>query len=99
MRKKKSLVSLIGAVALGLSVYAGYHTYDVNTEINDSDLLLANIEALAVEGESGSEPEVITCYSSFMNRGYGDLNVKDCHPCGTPVTCVGCFDKSTCKVN
>lgn len=51
--KKNILVPLIGAVVLGLGAYVGYHTYDAYAETNESDMLLANAEALA-SGENGS---------------------------------------------
>ena len=45
--KKKILMPLLGAVVLGLSVYAGYRTYDAYNGASESDLLLADAEALA----------------------------------------------------
>lgn len=43
----------MGAVVLGLSAYAGYRTYDAYAKVSESDLLLANAEALAIENEGG----------------------------------------------
>lgn len=54
--KKKVIAPLLGAVVLGLSAYAGYRTYDAYQGVDESDLLLANIEALATGGESGDKP-------------------------------------------
>ena len=46
--KKKIFMPLLGAVVLGMSAYAGYRTYDAYNGVNESDLLLANAEALAM---------------------------------------------------
>lgn len=43
----------MGAVVLGLSAYAGYRTYDAYAKVSESDLLLANAEALAIANEGG----------------------------------------------
>ena len=47
MMKKKIFMPLLGAVVLGMSAYAGYRTYDAYNGASESDLLLANAEALA----------------------------------------------------
>jgi hypothetical protein len=47
MMKKKIFMPLLGAVVLGMSAYAGYRTYDAYNGVNESDLLLADAEALA----------------------------------------------------
>lgn len=47
MNNKKFFAPLMGAVVLGLSAYAGYRTYDAYNGVSESDLLLANAEALA----------------------------------------------------
>ena len=44
----------MGAVVLGLSAYAGYRTYDAYHGVSESDLLLANAEALADPREGNS---------------------------------------------
>lgn len=49
--KKIGLV-LIGLVCVGAGVYGGLHTYNAAYQIDESDLLLENIEALA-RNESG----------------------------------------------
>lgn len=46
MKKKKFFAPLVGALVLGLSAYAGYRTYDAYDGVSESDLLLANAEAL-----------------------------------------------------
>lgn len=51
MRNKKFFAPLVGVVVLGLSAYAGYRTYGAYTEVSESDLLLANAEALATGDE------------------------------------------------
>ena len=48
---KKTFMPLLGAVVLGMSAYAGYRTYDAYNGVSESDLLLANAEALA--GDEG----------------------------------------------
>ena len=53
MSKRKFFAPLMGAVVLGLSAYAGYRTYDAFNGVSESDLLLANAEALASDSESG----------------------------------------------
>lgn len=45
--EEKIFMPLLGAVVLGMSAYAGYRTYDAYNGVNESDLLLANAEALA----------------------------------------------------
>lgn len=65
MMKKKILVPIFGAVVLGLSAYVGYRTYGAYSEKElESDLLLANVEALAVGGETDLFNR-IDCYNSF----------------------------------
>lgn len=73
--KKKVIAPLLGAVVLGLSAYAGYRTYDAYQGVDESDLLLANIEALATGGESGGRP---TCGTKSV---YIDNTIK-CPDCG-----------------
>ena len=52
--KKKFFAPLMGAVVLGLSAYAGYRTYDAYHGVSESDLLLANAEAVADPREGNS---------------------------------------------
>ena len=52
--KRKFFAPLMGAVVLGLSAYAGYRTYDAYHGVSESDLLLANAEALADPREGNS---------------------------------------------
>ena len=75
--KKKVIAPLLGAVVLGLSAYAGYRTYDAYQGVDESDLLLANIEALAT-GESGSGG---TCGTHYA---YIDATIE-CAVCGAKV--------------
>ncbi len=53
MSKRKFFAPLMGAVVLGLSAYTGYRTYDAYNGVSESDLLLANAEALADPSEGG----------------------------------------------
>lgn len=50
----------MGAVVLGLSAYAGYRTYDAYNGVSESELLLANAEALAIQEFMGCD-----CYNSI----------------------------------
>lgn len=45
----------MGVVVLGLSAYAGYRTYDAYAKVSESDLLLANAEALALQEFMGCD--------------------------------------------
>lgn len=78
MNNKKFFAPLMGAVVLGLSAYAGYRTYDAYNGVSESDLLLANAEALANPDEGGSS-ESWDCYSS-VDEGLGVW------VCGNPCT-------------
>lgn len=49
---KKIGLALIGLACVGAGVYGGLHTYNAAYQIDESDLLLENIEALA-QNESG----------------------------------------------
>ena len=55
MMKKKIFMPLLGAVVLGMSAYAGYRTYDAYNGVSESDLLLANAEALAIQEFMGCD--------------------------------------------
>lgn len=80
--KKKVIAPLLGAVVLGLSAYAGYRTYDAYQGVDESDLLLANIEALAIGGESGDKP---TCGTDIKEIN----NTIECAICGANVGFIG----------
>ena len=58
--KRKFFAPLMGAVVLGLSAYAGYRTYDAYNGVSESELLLANAEALAILEFMGCD-----CYTSI----------------------------------
>ena len=49
--KKKACAFALGAAVLGGSAYWAWHTYDSFNTAQENDLLLENIEALAI-GES-----------------------------------------------
>ena len=72
--KKKIFAPLLGAVVLGLSAYAGYHTYDAYAGKNVGDLLLANAEALAVNEDVEEEP---TC-GTDQKYIYNTVTCPDC---------------------
>lgn len=69
--KKKFFAPLIGAVVLGLSAYAGYRTYDAYNGVSESDLLLANAEALANNKGEGGSSDRWPCWSKTKERGGG----------------------------
>lgn len=74
--KKKIFMPLLGAVVLGLSVYAGYRTYDAYNGVSESDLLLANAEALA--DDEGTKVKY-KCYSSLVQEiGSSVIDCSDC---------------------
>ena len=67
MKKKKFFAPLLGALVLGLSAYAGYRTYSAYNGVSESDLLLANAEALAGPDEGSYEYPDGYAYSSTCN--------------------------------
>ena len=69
--KKKILVPLLGAVVLGLGVYFGYHTYDAYAGTNESDLLLANAEALATSEGASDDCHYSNGYTWFTSKNGG----------------------------
>ena len=64
---KKTFMPLLGAVVLGMSAYAGYRTYDAYNGVNESDLLLANAEALAGPDEGPKCDNKNGCKSWKLN--------------------------------
>lgn len=95
--KKKILVPIFGAVVLGLSAYVGYRTYGAYSEKElESDLLLANLEALAQDGESAGNS--IDCYSQWkgVDSADADRTVYKCYPCGEEVTCEQALNPGKC---
>lgn len=67
MNRKKFFAPLLGAVVLGLSAYAGYRTYDAYTGESESNLLLANAEALA--DNEGDDCNYENGYRSWNSEG------------------------------
>lgn len=59
--KKKIFAPLLGAVMLGLSAYVGYCTYDAYNGASESDLLLANAEALGSGIEDWWDSKIYDC--------------------------------------
>ena len=99
MMKKKILVPIFGAVVLGLSAYVGYRTYGAYSEKElERDLLLANVEALAVGGETDLFNR-IDCYNSFEGEDEPDATqtTNRCSPCGQPVKCRSYSDHQKCR--
>ena len=83
--KKKILMPLLGAVVLGMSAYAGYRTYDAYNGASESDLLLADAEALATSGEGSYEyPDG---YQVIFDCGVSLGGLKKCR--AKIVTCPG----------
>lgn len=73
MKMKTTLVSLFSAMFIGTTGYVGYQTYQTNMKINESELLLENIEVLANGEASG---------------GYAWSDPIDCTGIGTGDYCV-----------
>jgi len=68
MKRKKFLVS--GSLMLALVAFAGsYHTYNSSSAVEESDLLMANVEALAGNGEISPEEKkrMEECYAKEGN--------------------------------
>lgn len=73
MRTKKNFLRVfVSMVVVGLSIYAGYKTYDDYTKVNEADLLIADVETFVNGDEvwnpnchSGSE----VCDSSSVDGG------------------------------
>ena len=94
MKKKKFFAPLVGAVVLGLSAYAGYRTYDAYNGVSESDLLLANAEALADPDEGSYEypdgyPYTSTCNVQISKRRKCKVELIICQGGGN-----GCNSKS-----
>lgn len=56
--RKKFIVTAFGGLILGITIYAGFKSYERTSSTTENDLLLANIEALA-GGESGNEGYIV----------------------------------------
>lgn len=92
MKRKKVLLSvLVCAVVVGSSVYAGSQSL----EVNDSNLLLENVEALA--GGENASGNIVTCYSS-SNAKKGST-YYDCGDCKRYFNSKGTGDKRDCRAN
>ena len=100
--KKKFFVPLMGALVLGVTTYAGYRTYDAYAGVDESDLLLANIETLAdvdeawnpycLHGGTGSTSCSIEAGVSILEFGVSEgcsVSCKDGYYacCGIRCTC------------
>lgn len=94
----------MGAVVLGLSAYAGYRTYDAYAKVSESDLLLANAEALADETKEGGDRSCVSggwhSTSCSIEKGTTIVNVGISTGCS--VSCESgyyacCGIKCTCK--
>ena len=70
----------MGAGVLGLSAYAGYRTYDAYAKVSESDLLLANIEAIA-DSKEGPDCHNTNGYRKWRTDNYfweKELEFYDC---------------------
>lgn len=91
MSKRKFFAPLMGAVVLGLSAYAGYRTYNAYNGVSESDLLLANAEALA-----SGEYETYTTWSCDASTLTPCKH--ECNTCNTKVEGTGKGDGyHTCR--
>ena len=77
---KKTFMPLLGAVVLGMSAYAGYRTYDAYNGVSESDLLLANAEALAGPDEGPKCDNKNGCKSWKLNPVFDSR--KGFYDCG-----------------
>ena len=75
--KKKFFAPLMGAVVLGLSAYAGYRTYDAYNGVSESDLLLANAEALAGD-ESPKLAQWWDFFNNYVKTEKMEVNTSTC---------------------
>lgn len=68
MRAKKFIAA---AVFAAVALFSGINAYNNSNKIQLSDLALANVEALAYDGEGGEGGEdgvaIMTCYPAFSN--------------------------------
>lgn len=79
MRRKKFLIS--GSFMLALVAFAGsYHAYTSSSAVEEADLLLANVEALAEGGEAQTTWE---CLSQKSDLCQADCNTCNVHVKGT----------------
>ena len=91
--KRKFFAPLMGAVVLGLSAYAGYRTYDAYHGVSESDLLLANAEALADPREGNSlwfsNLRNVECTLQKVNGGAAFLRLENLIAAGATYTYYG----------
>ena len=66
--KMKKIIITVSGLILAASLFVGINTYKNSHSV--SDLLLANVEALA-DGESGSGCHYVNGYKSFSGRSGG----------------------------
>lgn len=82
---KKKIVGVIAVVAI--AAIAGYNVYSSQNDVKLSDLALANVEALAQQGESGDSKVYCcgnsgTCLKIFdANGSYEVAGIKFTSPC------------------
>lgn len=81
MRKSKIFTPLIGVIVLGLSVYAGYRTYNANAQMDESNLLLENVEALAGGGNESSDCNYTNGYRTWYSEGPSWEKEKEFYDC------------------
>lgn len=89
MKRKKFLVS--GSFMLALVAFAGsYHAYTSSSAVEEADLLLANVEALAEGGEGKT---------TWNCDGKNNAPCKaDCFGCNVHIASTGALTGShTCK--
>lgn len=88
MGKKTFAVVIIAVV----TIFAGYNMYQSQSTVILSDLALANVEALANNGESGGNK--VICYSSSSSKS--GASYYDCGPCSREFNSIGTGSSSEC---
>ena len=86
MRSKKKIgLSALGGVLLAVTAFSAYRTYDAYATLKqESNLLLENLEALAIENESGGSeyeypdgyPYPVTCNVKTGPRRWNRCKVE-----------------------
>lgn len=82
---KKKILGIM--VVTAIAIFAGYNVYISQDSVNLSDLVLANVDALAQQGESGDSKVYCsgnsgTCLKIFdANGSYEVAGIKFTSPC------------------
>lgn len=91
--KNKMLATILVTL---VTVFTGYNIYQSQNSITLSDLVLANVEALASDNEASGGNRV-TCYSSSSSKS--GATYYDCGSCTKQFNSKGTGTSSTCKTS